>query len=290
MIHCGSRTPIVSIVVPTYNSERFIEACLSSVRAQTFPQIELIVVDGFSSDRTVDLARAFTERVYRYGPDQAKRRVFGAPQQRNYGASMASGDYIYYLDVDMVLPRGLVEECVDVTVGSDLHAVIVPERSFGLGFWAKAKALERACYLGDDFVEAPRFVRRDVWEMLGGLDTNIGGGGDDWDLHIRLRRAGFSVGRVRQEVLHNEGRLTLARLIKKRYLYGSKIPSFVKRHGFNRSFQQYNPLRRSYLRNRGLFMKDPAHALGFVVMRTVEYAAGGVGLAVSVLSNRSVKK
>src|SRR5207248_93299 len=120
---------------------------------------------------------------------------------------------------------------------------------FGVGFWAKAKAIERACYAGDDVVEAPRFIRRDVWRLLGGLDTSIGGGGDDWDLHIRLRRAGFSIGRVRTEVLHNEGRLTLARLIKKRYLYGREIPGFIKRHGMSRSFRQFNPLRRSYFRN-----------------------------------------
>jgi len=278
--------PGVSVVVPTYNSDQFIEACLGSVRAQTFGGIELIVVDGFSTDRTVDLARAFTDRVYRHGPDQTKRRVFGAPQQRNYGASLARGDYIYYLDVDMILPPTLIQECVDTARASDFHGLIVPERSFGLGFWAKVKAIERACYLGDDLVEAPRFVRRSVLEAVGGLH-NIGS--DDWDLHIRLRRGGFSVGRVRQEVLHNEGSLTLTRLIKKRYLYGREIPSFIRRHGVTRSFRHFNPLRRGYFRNRSLFLKQPAHALGFIVMRTAEYAAGGVGLAVGLLSNGRIR-
>src|SRR5438132_10979632 len=201
--------PVVSVVVPTYNSAQFIQACLGSVRAQTFDDIELIVVDGFSTDQTVDRARVFTDRVYLYGPDQAKRRVFGAPKQRNYGASLARGDYIYYVDVDMILPPTLIQECVVTAKGSDYHSLIVPERSFGLGFWAKAKAMERACYLGDDLVEAPRFVRRDALETVGGLEDI---GSDDWDLHIRLRRAGFSVGRVHQEVLHNEGPLTLTRL------------------------------------------------------------------------------
>lgn len=278
-----STGPVVSIVVPTYNSERFVKACLGSIRSQTFDHIELIVVDGFSVDRTVDLARPFTDRVYRYGPDQSKRRVFGAPQQRNYGASLARGDYVYYLDVDMILPPRLIEECVNTARESDLDALIIPEHSFGLGFWAKAKEIERACYSGDDLVEAPRFVKRDVWHALGGLDTKIGGGGDDWDLHIRMRRAGFSVGRIRQEVLHNEGALTLTRLMKKRYLYGREIPSFIKRYGIGRSVQQYNPLRSGYFRNRGLFVKDPAHALGFIVMRTAEYLAGGVGLVVGLL-------
>ena len=279
----STAAPTVSVVVPTYNSERFVEACLGSVCAQTFRQIELIVVDGFSSDGTVERAREFTDRIYTYGPRQRKRRVFGAPRQRNYGASLASGSFIYYVDVDMVLPPTLIQECVEAATQSDWQALIVPERSFGLGFWAKAKEIERACYQGDDLVEAPRFVRRDAWEALGGLDANIGGGGDDWDLHIRLRQAGFSVGRVRQEILHNEGRLTLTRLVKKRYLYGQQIPSFIRRHGMSRSFHQYNPLRRGYFRNRSLFLKDPAHALGFVVMRTAEYAAGGIGLTVGLV-------
>jgi len=194
---------------------------------------------------------------------------------------LARGEYIYYLDVDMILPPTLIQDCVDTARASDYQALIVPERSFGVGFWAKAKAIERACYLGDDVVEAPRFVRRTALETVGGLH-NIGG--DDWDLHIRLRRAGFSVGRVHQEVLHNEGSLTLTRLVKKRYLYGREIPSFVRRHGVTRSFRQFNPLRRGYFRNRNLFLKHPTQALGFIVMRTAEYAAGGVGLAVGLLS------
>jgi GT2 family glycosyltransferase len=198
---------------------------------------------------------------------------------------LAQGDYIYYLDVDMVLPPTLVQECVSAARESDLAAVIVPERSFGLGFWAQAKAIERACYAGDDLVEAPRFVRRDVWQTLGGLDTNIGGGGDDWDLNIRLRRNGYSVGRVHTEVFHNEGRLTLSRLVRKRYLYGREIPSFIKRHGISRSFQQFNPMRRSYFRNRRLFLNDPAHALGFFIMRGAEYAAGGLGLVTGLVTS-----
>src|ERR1700682_5696410 len=124
-----SHMPGVSIVVPTYNSAQLIEACLASVRAQTFDGIELIVVDGFSTDRTMDLARAFTDRIYRHGPDQTTRRVFGAPEQRNYGASLARGDYIYYLDVDMILPPPLIQECVDTAKRSDYQGLIVPERS-----------------------------------------------------------------------------------------------------------------------------------------------------------------
>ncbi|HEY4953157.1 MAG TPA: glycosyltransferase, partial [Verrucomicrobiae bacterium] len=53
--------PLVSIVVPTRNSEAMIGNCLESVRQQIYPKIELIVVDGFSSDKTVPIARQYTD-------------------------------------------------------------------------------------------------------------------------------------------------------------------------------------------------------------------------------------
>jgi arabinofuranan 3-O-arabinosyltransferase len=167
---------------------------------------------------------------------------------------------------------------VSVAIEDGADAVIVPERSVGQGFWAEVKALERACYRGDDLIEAPRFVRRNVWMALGGLDHEIAGGGDDWDLHIRLRQAGFSVNRVLQEVLHNEGRLTLRRLAKKRFRYGQYVWLFIRKHGWKRAASHYNPLRRGYAQRNGSFSSRPRHLAGLIVMRTVEYGAGALGM------------
>jgi glycosyltransferase involved in cell wall biosynthesis len=269
-------------VVPTLNSGLLVDACLRSVANQTYPLVELIVVDGFSSDDTVGRAQAYTEKVFAYGPSQAHGRVFGAPLQRNFGVSRATGDFVYYVDVDMILPPNLLEDCVTRLDATGADALIIPERSFGIGFWAEVKAIERASYIGNDLVEAPRLVRREVWLALGGIDTEIGGGGDDWDLHIRLRDRGFTIARVDTCVLHNEGRLTLRRLASKRYMYGRSVTSFLKRHGLVRSVRHFSPFRKGLL-SSAVLASGPRRALGLLAMRTVEYAAGGFGMVVGVL-------
>jgi glycosyltransferase involved in cell wall biosynthesis len=270
--------PLVSVVVPTLNAARLIGACLNSIVGQEYTPIELIVVDCHSSDETLRIAREHTSKIYMEGASPPPRGVFTAPAQRNAGARRAEGEYIYYVDADMILPPGLIRECVELLQECVADAVIVPERSFGVGYWAGIKAFERSFYSGDDLVEAPRFIRSDVWRKLGGLDTSVGGN-DDWDFHIRLQADGYRVVRARQEVLHNEGRLSLRRLATKRYVYGRYSRAFLHKHGVGRAISHYNPLRR-YVSNRSKLAAHPLDTAGLLLMRTVEYGAGAAGMLV----------
>lgn len=270
--------PLVSIVVPTLNASGLIKACLDSIVGQEYAPIELIVVDGYSSDDTLEVARTYTERAYLHGSAPPPPGVFSAPAQRNSGASKANGKYLYYVDADMVLPPSLIHECVMLAETQGADAVIVPEKSFGTGFWSRVKAFERSFYEGDDFVEAPRFVRTEVWNVLGGLDPSVGGN-DDWDFHIRLRRGSYRIVRASQHVLHNEGNLSLRRLARKRYVYGRYVRRFVAKYGFGQSVRHFDPIRR-YVRHKERLIREPWYAGGLLVMRTVEYTAGAIGLVV----------
>lgn len=88
--------PRVSVVIPLYQTERYIAEALKSVRAQTFDDFEVIVIDDGSSDRGADIARGTgDDRVRVVG--QANRGLAGA---RNTGISEARGDYIALLDAD----------------------------------------------------------------------------------------------------------------------------------------------------------------------------------------------
>jgi glycosyltransferase involved in cell wall biosynthesis len=272
---------VVSVVVPTLNSARTLRACLASVRNQDHEAVELIVVDGGSRDETRSIADTLANHVFSAGPDQAQRRVFGAPYQRNFGAARAAGEYVYYLDADMVMPPTLLSEAVASMEEHEADALIIAEVSFGTGFWAGVKALERSCYLGDDRVEAPRLVRTSVWRSMGGLDEWIGGGGDDWDLHIRLRRSGARIERLGTGVLHDEGHLSLRALSRKRFLYGQNIGRFIATHGLGTAAAHFNPLRPGFARNWRTLAGHPIYLGGLVAMRTVEYSAGGAGLALA---------
>ena len=95
-----SKKPLVSVIVPTKNSEKFLEITLKSVRDQTYEKIELIVVDNYSSDGTKTIALKYTDKVFNKGSERSS--------QVNYGAKLARGKYLYRIDHDFyVEPRDM---------------------------------------------------------------------------------------------------------------------------------------------------------------------------------------
>lgn len=265
---------LVSIIIPTKNSGLFIENCLKSIKKQTYKHIEIIIVDGNSRDNTITVARKYKTKLYQYDPG-LPINFFDASYRRNYGATKSSGDFIYYVDTDMELSKNVVKDCVELCEKKH-DAVIIPEDSFGVGIWARAKKLQKRCYMGDDEVEAPRFFKRRVWMELGGLDVKMGGGGDDWDLGIRAREAGYKMGRTKKMVMHNEGHLKLLKLFKKRIMYGRDLPKYIKkRSGHSAKIFLF---RTAYLKNWRLFLESPVVTFAFVIMRATELTGMIIGM------------
>ncbi|MFC9734850.1 glycosyltransferase family 2 protein [Streptomyces roseolus] len=97
--------PLVSVVMPVYNSAATLGAAVRSVLTQTHSDVELLVTDDQSSDGSMDLLREFAERDERVLPQSAPERG-GAGRARNLAISRARGDYIAFLDSDdMWLPE-----------------------------------------------------------------------------------------------------------------------------------------------------------------------------------------
>jgi glycosyltransferase involved in cell wall biosynthesis len=274
------KSPLVSVVIPAKNSGVMLGNCLKSLKKQTYSPIEIIIVDGHSTDNTTELAKKYKAKLFHFVPKVAAG-TFDAPHKRNYGVTKAKGKYVYYVDADMELTSKVISEAVALcTKGA--AAVILPEDSFGEGIWAQAKNLERRCYWGDDTVEAPRFFKKEVWEELGGLDEELGGGGDDWDLYQKLKDAGYSVSRTKSVVMHNEGALSLTKLCKKRFMYGRDSARYIQKRP-KAGFMSYFPIRPAYIRNWRLFVARPVDSIAFIVMRTAEYLAGFSGVVYTML-------
>lgn len=271
---------LVSIIIPTKNSGEFLEKCLLSITRQSYSPIEVILIDSGSKDETLPLAKKYRCKVYAYKP-KLRLGYFEAPYKRNYGVKKAKGKYVYYLDADMMLRRNVVKEAVKLCEDG-YDAVIVSEDSFGEGIWAHAKNLERRCYWGDNSVEAPRFILRSAWVNIGGMDTSVGGGGDDWDLFQKLLEKGYRVGRIKSLVMHNEGKLSLKKLIKKRFMYGKQTLNYVSKRP-RQGFVSYFPFRMSYFRNWRMFLGRPKDSVAFIVMRTAEYSAGFAGIVYTMI-------
>jgi len=273
------KRPLVSIVIPVTNSAKMLGNCLRSIKNQSYKNIEVVVVDSNSKDGTKELTRKYAYILYNYFP-KVTVGTFDAPHKRNYGAKKAKGKYIYYVDADMELTKYVVEEAVDLCQ-KGCSAVIVHEDSFGEGVWARAKNLERRCIWGDDTQEAPRFVVKQVWDKLGGLDESLGGGGDDWDLFEKLKEGNYKVSRIKSLVMHNEGKLSLIKLIKKRFMYGRDSIKYVQKRP-KLALLSYFPLKKCYIISWREFIKRPIDTVFFIIMRSSEYIAAAIGVAYSV--------
>src|SRR5262249_47492059 len=99
--------PLVSIVTPCLNAERFLEETIESVLSQDYPRIEYIVVDGGSSDRTLEILDRYRTRLtWTTGPDS------GAPEAINRGFEASSGTILGFLNADDTYLPGAVSTAV----------------------------------------------------------------------------------------------------------------------------------------------------------------------------------
>lgn len=260
-------SPQVTVVVPTRNNERTIEECLKSVVAQTYRPLELIVVDNHSTDATVSIAQRYADAVLTAGPERSA--------QRNLGIEQASGEWVLWLDSDMILPPTSVQVALDTALRTGAAGVALPERTVGDGFWTACRALERECYLDQPWLHNPRLLRRDFLLGDGGFRLDMSGP-EDADLRMRMLAAGARIELAPIIIDHDEGRLTLRDVMSKRYYYGRSIPAFAQQHD-GAVGAQGRALLKAYVDNRGRLLRDPAHAVGMVALRSMEVVGYTLG-------------
>lgn len=96
--------PLVSVIIPAYNAERYVAEAIDSVLAQTYPSREIIVVDDGSTDRTAEIVTGYGEAVR-----LVRQRNKGPAAARNTGIREARGEFIAFLDADDVWTRANLE-------------------------------------------------------------------------------------------------------------------------------------------------------------------------------------
>lgn len=218
----GNFQLFVSVIITTKNEEENISNCLKSIRNQTYPQekLEVIVVDNDSTDKTKEIAKKYANHVFNKGPERSA--------QRNFGAKKAKGKYILYLDADMVLSNGVIEECVNKCEDKNYIALYIPEKIIGDGFWIKVRNFERSFYNGT-CIDAVRFIRRDKFLEIGGFDESLTGP-EDWDLDRRIREI-RKVSMIDSPLYHNEGNFNFKKYLKKKSYYFKSFDKYIQKWG-----------------------------------------------------------
>ena len=234
----------LSVVITTRNEEANVANCIRAFDAFR-EDVEIIVVDNASTDRTKEIAAELGAKVLDKGPERSA--------QRNLGWRTAAADWVIVLDADMILPENLVEEILRVVdshgslIGKSRHGECSPENDLsiseptnqrndclawwipevrtGEGIRVKARNFERSFYDGT-CVDALRLFNKRVLEATGGYDENLIAGPEDWDLDIRVLATGAKCAVLNHHLIHNEKKLTLKRMLGKKAYYSKSMATY----------------------------------------------------------------
>ncbi|MBU0532691.1 glycosyltransferase [Patescibacteria group bacterium] len=264
------KNPLISIVIPTKNSEKTLEDCLKSIKNQSYQNYEIIIVDGFSNDGTRKIAEQYADKVF--------TSSVSVPSSRNFGFSKADGAFFLSIDSDMILEKTILEEIILMI--ADHGALIIPETGHGNNFISKCKNLEKNCYLGNRDIESARVFLRDVFFSLHGYDGTLLMG-EDKDFHSRIERK-FSIGQINSKVLHNTNHLSISSIFIKSYKYGKTLPNYLAKD--RKTSKNFFASRKAFLIRLSKHLKNkPATVCGLFILKFIEYGAGFIGFIVAKL-------
>ncbi len=192
-----SAFPRMCLVTPSFNQAEYLGATMSSVLSQGYPQLEYIVMDGGSTDGSVDIIRAHQEKLayWQSAPDGGQ----GAAVDEGFKRS--DGEILAWLNSDDLLLPGVLRYVgayfrghpeVDVVYG---HRLILDSRGWEVGRWVLPRHSGDLLLWADFIPQECCFWRRSAYEKVGGIDRRFRFA-LDWDLLVRFERAGLKMVRL----------------------------------------------------------------------------------------------
>lgn len=216
---------IVSVIIPVYNEEKYIENCIQSLIKQTYPQsnMEWIFVDGMSTDNTVNIIKQY---VVKYPIQLFENKKKKTPAAMNIGIQNAKGNYIIRFDAHTIYSKNYIEKCIYYLENIDADNVggFVETKANGFIGKAIAKMLSSKFGVGDSsfrtgkksgYVDTVPFgaFRRTIFDQLGLFNEDFLRSEDN-DFNARIRAAG--------------GKIYLAEDIKSKYQCRDTITGILK--------------------------------------------------------------
>jgi len=184
--------PLVSVILPVYNGQQFLAEALDSVLAQTYPQMEVLVMDDGSSDNSSSIATQYLTIVYHKLAHQ------GVAAARNAGVRLSTGDILAFIDQDdLWTPDKTAEQVEYLQKHTEVDVVSCHTEFFLDGIASKPDWLREARFQkpGKNFTLGSSLIRRSVLESVGLFDT-VYKSASDHDWFVRALDAGNQIGHM----------------------------------------------------------------------------------------------
>jgi len=190
--------PKISIVTPSFNNGPYLAKTMDSVLAQPYPNLEYVVMDGGSTDGSVEAIEAVSDRLASW----QSRSDNGQAHAINEGFTRCSGEIMAYLNSDDILLRGslhyvahyfLEHPEIDAIYG---HRILIDEEDREIGRWILPPHTDSILYWRDYIPQETLFWRRTAWQKIGASLDDTMHFTLDWDLVLRLVKSGARIKRV----------------------------------------------------------------------------------------------
>lgn len=255
---------LVSVIVTTKNSGNTLESCLLSVKNQSYKHIELIVIDNNSTDQTNEITQRYTNNMYQKGPERSA--------QRNLGIEKSKGEFLLFLDSDMILSPKVVEECVQKIDG--YVGLYIPEIVIGNTFWATIRTFERSFY-NETVIDAVRFIPKNLADKINGFDEKLFAG-EDWDFNIRINQLGKTRS-INSALFHDETNTNVKNYLSKKSYYSANLKVYKNKWKNHPDVEkQFNPFYRLWgiFVENGRWKKILAHPFLFLCVIVLKFSVG----------------
>lgn len=278
--------PLVSVVIPVYNMEEFLEETLDSVLSSDYPNFEVIVMDDGSKDRSLEIAESYKSRYENV-------RVYtqansGVATARNHAISKAGGVYILPVDADNRISKELIHSAVDILESDPEVKVVCPRAEFfgdRSGEWV-LPPFSLSLLARKNMMDTCAVYRKSEWERIGGYCAEIVAR-EDWEFWISMLKDGGKVVKLPETGLfyrvREQSKRVTDRLLKKHVIdvLNRRHPDFFERElggplRYQRSWSRLINRISRIIHPRRVFVGDDFQDLSsFVRVLPVHFENGG---------------
>ncbi len=245
---------LVSVTIPTYNSEKTMEQCLKAVKEQTYKNIEIIIIDSYSKDKTLDIAKKFKARIVMCGGKLLEARIAGAKASK--------GKYVLLLDSDQILEKTVIGRAVEKMKRYD--SLWFWERAHNRKKWLPSlydadRLLVQTYWEPNEDIVLPRFFRRNLlikaYNKIPKKYINICAAQDHIITWYEFKNLTSKNGMVENAVEHMEPE-TLRILFKKQLRWGKTTKDFYKTGLYRELITKKDKFRRFKIKHLGWSIKS----------------------------------
>lgn len=188
--------PLVSVIVPVYNSEAFVAETIESIINQSYRNLEIILINDGSTDNSKEICKKYLSKDNRIV--YIEKENGGVVAARNDGITKATGEYILPVDSDDIIEKTYIEKAVDIITKDNKIGIVYCKAEFigvKTGYWDLPE-FTIANMLKDNCIFATALFKRTDWIKVGGYKEYVRNSTEDYDFWLSLIENGTKVYRI----------------------------------------------------------------------------------------------